>query len=42
MYNTMFDFEEKARKYALKYNLKENVDYPGWNDETDAFRHTFM
>ena len=42
MYNTMFDFEEKARKYALKYNLNEDIDYPGWNDETDAFRHTFM
>lgn len=32
----------KALKYGEIYGLKKNPDLPGWNDEVDAFRHTFM
>ena len=35
-------FSEKAEEYAKKYNLKENSTIKGWNDEIDAFRHTYM
>ena len=32
----------KAQKYGEKYGLEKNTKKPGWNDEVDAFRHTFM
>lgn len=41
-YNSIYDYEEKGRKYARKYGLEQNPVYPGWNDEVDAFRHAFM
>ena len=32
----------KAQKYGEKYGLEKNTKKTGWNDEVDAFRHTFM
>lgn len=32
----------KSEKYGEMYGLKKNPIKPGWNDEIDAFRHTFM
>lgn len=32
----------KAEKYGEMYGLKKNPISRGWNDEVDAFRHTFM
>lgn len=32
----------KAQKYGKMYGLEKNPKQPGWNDEVDAFRHTFM
>ena len=32
----------KSTKYGEKYGLEKNTKKPGWNDEVDAFRHTFM
>lgn len=41
-YRTPKYFGEKSGEYAKKYNLKENPDYSGMDDEIDAFRHAYM
>lgn len=36
------NYTGKSERYGEKYGLKKNPIKPGWNDEIDAFRHTFM
>jgi len=40
--DNFYELEEKAKEYGRIYGLCTNADFPGWNDEVDAFRHAFM
>ena len=41
-YNYSDNMIDKTYQYSRKYNLQINPGTKGWNDEGDAFRHTFM